>query len=199
MKCAVHPDVDATGYCRDCGKAMCPGCTREVNGALYCEQCLAAKVAAPPALSPAGPSSSNPGLAATLGFIPGLGAVYNGEYVKALIHVLVFAGLIAMMASDVSGSTRAFAIAAFVAFCCYMPVDAYRVAKARRLGQPDPSVLPEPASGRPVGAIVLIVIGVLFLLRNFDLFDMEWFSRIWPLGLVALGSYLVWSRMRSTS
>jgi len=73
------------------------------------------------------------------------------------------------------------------------------VAKARRLGEPDPSVLPESASGRPVGAIVLIVIGVLFLLRNFDLFDLEWFSRIWPLGLVALGAYLVWSRMKSAS
>ena len=199
MKCAVHADVDATGYCRDCGKAMCPGCTREVNGALYCEQCLAAKVATPPALPPAGPSSSNPGLAATLGFIPGLGAVYNGEYVKALIHVVIFAGLIAGLASDLSTGYIVFLAIALGCFYCYMPIEAYRVAKARRLGQPDPSVLPETASGRPVGAIVLIVIGVLFLLRNFDLFDVEWFSRIWPLGLVALGAYLVWSRMKSTS
>jgi hypothetical protein len=199
MKCAVHADVDATGYCRNCGKAMCPACTREVNGALYCEQCLAAKVATPPALPPAGPSSSNPGLAATLGFIPGLGAVYNGEYVKALIHVVIFAGLIAGLASDLSTGYIVFLAIALGCFYCYMPIDSYRVAKARRLGQPDPSVLPESASGRPVGAIVLIVIGVLFLLRNFDLFDVEWFSRIWPLGLVALGAYLVWSRMKSTS
>jgi len=199
MKCAVHADVDATGYCRDCGKAMCPGCTREVNGALYCEQCLAAKVATPPALPPAGPSSSNPGLAATLGFIPGLGAVYNGEYVKALIHVVIFAGLIAGLASDLSTGYIVFLAIALGCFYCYMPIEAYRVAKARRLGQPDPSVLPETASGRPVGAIVLIVIGVLFLLKNFDLFDVEWFSRIWPLGLVALGAYMVWSRMKSTS
>jgi TM2 domain-containing membrane protein YozV len=199
MKCSVHADVDATGYCRNCGKAMCPGCTREVNGALYCEQCLAAKVATPPTMPPAGPSSSNPGLAATLGFIPGLGAVYNGEYVKALIHVVIFAGLIAGLASDLSTGYIVFLAIALGCFYCYMPIDSYRVAKARRLGQPDPSVLPESASGRPVGAIVLIVIGVLFLLRNFDLFDVEWFSRIWPLGLVALGGYLVWSRMKSAS
>jgi TM2 domain-containing membrane protein YozV len=199
MKCAVHAEVDATGYCRNCGKAMCPECTREVNGALYCEQCLAAKVAAPPALPAAGATTSNPGLAATLGFIPGLGAVYNGEYVKALIHVVIFAGLIAGLASDASTGYTVFLAIALGCFYCYMPIDAYRVAKARRLGEPDPSVLPESASGRPVGAIVLIVIGVLFLLRNFDLFDMEWFSRIWPLGLVALGAYLVWSRMKSTS
>ena len=24
MKCAVHADVEATGYCRNCGKALCP-------------------------------------------------------------------------------------------------------------------------------------------------------------------------------
>jgi len=200
MKCAVHADLDATGYCRNCGKPMCLGCTREVSGLFYCEPCLAASVATPPALlPPAGPRTSNPGLAATLGFIPGLGAVYNGEYVKALIHVIIFAGLIALLASDLSTGYDVFLGIALGCFYCYMPIDAYRVAKARRMGEPDPSVLPETASGRPVGAIVLIVIGVLFLLHNFEIFDMEWFSKIWPLGLVALGVFLVWSRMKSTS
>jgi hypothetical protein len=37
MTCAVHADREATGYCRNCGKALCPECTREVRGALYCE------------------------------------------------------------------------------------------------------------------------------------------------------------------
>lgn len=200
MKCAVHGDLDATGYCRNCGKAMCAQCTREVSGALYCEQCLGAMLAAPQLpVSAAKSSSSNPGLAAVLGFIPGLGAVYNGEYVKGLIHVLVFAGLIAMMASDVSGSTEAFAIAAFVAFCCYMPVDAYRVAKARRMGEPEPGVLPESPSGRPIGAIVLIILGVLFLMANFGILQADWFSKTWPIGLIALGIWLVWDRMNANS
>src|SRR5262249_52565755 len=98
MTCAVHADREATGYCRNCGKALCSECTREVRGPLYCEDCLAGLLSAP--LAPAGgvpglpagtgTSQTNPGLAATLGFIPGLGAVYNGEYVKALIQVLVF-------------------------------------------------------------------------------------------------------------
>ena len=41
MKCAVHPEVDATGYCRNCGKPMCPACVRPVRDVLYCEDCLA--------------------------------------------------------------------------------------------------------------------------------------------------------------
>ena len=47
MKCAVHPEVDATGYCRNCGKALCTGCSREVRGMIYCESCLADMVSQP--------------------------------------------------------------------------------------------------------------------------------------------------------
>ena len=36
MKCAVHPEVDATGFCRNCGKAMCSVCARPVREVLYC-------------------------------------------------------------------------------------------------------------------------------------------------------------------
>src|SRR2546429_5096701 len=41
MNCAVHTDVDAVGYCRNCGKAMCSTCVRPVRDVLYCEDCLA--------------------------------------------------------------------------------------------------------------------------------------------------------------
>ena len=51
MKCAQHPDVDATGYCRQCGKPLCPECTRDVRGALYCENCLANIVSSPSSIA----------------------------------------------------------------------------------------------------------------------------------------------------
>src|SRR6267378_3326770 len=47
MKCAVHSDVDAVGYCRNCGKAMCSTCVRPVRDVLYCEECLATIVGIP--------------------------------------------------------------------------------------------------------------------------------------------------------
>ncbi len=37
MKCAVHTEADASGYCRNCGKAMCSVCVRPVHDVLYCE------------------------------------------------------------------------------------------------------------------------------------------------------------------
>jgi len=45
MNCAVHMEAEAAGYCRNCGKALCTQCTREIRGAMYCEPCLSAMVA----------------------------------------------------------------------------------------------------------------------------------------------------------
>jgi hypothetical protein len=194
MKCAVHSEVDATGYCRNCRKALCPECTREVRGALYCENCLGGLVSAAPA--PPVKSDVNPGLAAFLGFIPGLGAVYNGEYVKALIHVLIFGGLIALLNSDLPDAYDAFFGIAMGCFYCYMPVEAYRTAKARRDGQAAPMDMFAIQSRKPIGAFVLIGIGALLLLKNFGLLDTEWFSKTWPIGLIIIGGWLAWNQMQ---
>jgi Domain of unknown function (DUF5668)/B-box zinc finger len=196
MKCATHPEVDATGYCRNCGKPLCPACTREVHGALYCESCLA-PVALQPNLPPhTGP---NPGLAATLGFIPGLGAVYNGQYIKALIHVLIFGGLIALLSSDLPGGYDAFFGIALACFYFYMPIEAHRTAKARITGEAGPSDFVSMDGPKPLGAIILIAIGALLLMRNFGLLEAEWFAKSWPIGLIALGGWLVWDRMQRKS
>lgn len=198
MNCAVHTDVEATGYCRNCGKALCQQCTREVRGALYCESCLAGLLGGPTA--PLEPKSSvNPRLAATLGFIPGLGAVYNGQYVKALIHVLIFGGLIALLSSDIPSSYDAFFGIALGCFYFYMPIEAYRTALARRQGEPEPANLIEGEGRRPIGAMLLIGIGILLLLANFGLLQRDWFERSWPVALILIGGWLLWDRMKKVS
>ena len=198
MKCAVHTEVDATGYCRNCGKPLCPVCTRDVRGALYCETCLAGLLSAPPAPASSG-AGPHPGAALALGFIPGLGAVYNGEYVKALVHVLVFAGLIAAESSNIPDAYHAFLGLAIGCFYFYMPVEAYRTAKARQAGQLEPAPLGMMEGRRPVGAIVLIGLGVFLLLANFGLFQWEWLGKAWPAGLILLGVWILVERMKRTS
>jgi hypothetical protein len=207
MKCAAHPEVEATGYCRNCGKALCPECTRDVRGALYCEECLARIVGVPAAQAQAQPdtlspakSDANPGLALLLGFIPGLGAVYNGEYVKALIHVVIFGGLIAvhnsiMNADNMNPVNMTFIHLAIWCFYLYMPIDAYRVAKGRRQGETKPEPIFETAGRAPVGAFILILFGVLFLLSNFGWLHEDWIAKAWPLGVIALGGWLLWQRV----
>jgi len=212
MKCAVHAEVDAIGYCRNCGRALCAQCQRDVRGALYCEDCLATKVFAAPAASlvpgsapatvAAAPQANKPGVALALGFIPGLGAVYNGEYLKALVHVLIFGSLIAGQNSEMPGGLHALLGLVIACFYFYMPIDAYRVAKAREAGvagnqtMPEPFPIPDPQTRRATFALVLIGVGVFLLLTNLGLLNWDWFDKIWPAGLIALGVWILITRMQ---
>ncbi|HXX71040.1 MAG TPA: B-box zinc finger protein [Candidatus Acidoferrum sp.] len=196
MNCATHTDVLATGYCRQCGKALCPDCTRDVGGALYCANCLTGIVSASPAPQSTHVSRNHPGVALALGFIPGLGAVYNGEYMKALVHVAIFGGIIALLNTNLPDAYDAFLGIALGCYYFYMPIDAYRVAKARQLGEPEPQDLVYARGRRPMGAIVLIVLGVLFLLANFGLLRTEWLTKGWPIGLIAIGVWILADRMK---
>jgi len=197
MNCAVHTDVPATGYCRQCGKAMCPACTREVGGALYCESCLTGIVST--AQPKPHDSSGRPGVALALGFIPGLGAVYNGEYVKALIHVAVFGGIIALLNLDLPDAYDVFLAIGLGCFYCYMPIEAYRTAKTRGAGEPRSAEALPQQRRTPMGAIVLIALGLIFLLANFGLLHKEWLLKGWPIALVALGVWILFDRMKGSS
>lgn len=98
MKCYIHPSIDATQTCSECGKAICDACTMEINGKVLCRPCtekLAAARAptqAPPQASPVvenplGPTvkRKEPLLALILSFfIPGLGHIYDGLMKKGI-------------------------------------------------------------------------------------------------------------------
>ena len=213
MRCAVHSDVDAVGYCRNCGKAMCSSCVRPVRDVLYCEDCLAGIMGipgavpaaasvpapAPGVLPPAYPSrpASNPAVAFILGLCPGLGAVYNGQYNKALIHVVVFVTLVIGASSDVDTGLMVILILSSVGFCFYMAIDAMRVARAKNLGvEIAPDSLESWSKNRPIGPILLIGLGILFLLRNFDWFEFHRIGRfLWPVILISVGVILFRNRL----
>jgi Domain of unknown function (DUF5668)/B-box zinc finger len=228
MKCAVHPDVDASGFCRNCGKPLCPACVRPIRDVLYCEDCLAHVVGLPPAPAPANPAAaapasnladgrlapvpsstipqgvpapgstapSSPVLAFILGLIPGLGAVYNGEYNKALLHIVIFAGIILGISLDLGSGAQAVLICALVIFPFYMAIDAVRTVKARQTGEKYQDPLENITKQRAIGPILLIALGGLFLLNNFGFFD---FFRvrelIFPLILIGIGVLLLRNRM----
>ncbi len=204
MKCAVHSDVDAVGYCRNCGKAMCPACVRPVRDVLYCEECLAAIVGIPapaPAVAPppvesqyqmpasdlpaASPSHtrSSPVLAFFLGFLPGMGAFYNEQYGKGMIHLAIFLVLfISGIDGGMSGGAEAALWICVAGLWVYMPVDAYRTAKARQAGA--------------IGPILLIGAGVLLLLHNFDWFPWYRISQFfWPAVLIGAGVLMMRNRL----
>ena len=241
---------------------------------------------------PAAGFHAHPVLAGLLGFIPGVGAMYNGQFVKALAHVLIFAVFVSL--SDRSS----FFGLLVVAWMFYQVFDAAQTAKARRDGLPLPNpfglndlgarlgMTPrprptqavfataarqrgDPSTGQPqsesrrgqfrrlrppgapttaryayphrdlscvrsigsafqiqlsrirlsgarysrisqsriqgrstepqghrhpVGAIVLIVIGLLLLLHTLGVFEEEWIGRAWPLIIIGVGAWLLYRR-----
>ena len=46
----------------------------------------------------------------------------------------------------------------------------------------------------PLGAVILIGLGILFLLHNAGMFHMHWFGHLWPLFLIGLGVWLFMKR-----
>ena len=280
MDCVNHSGVSATAYCQNCGKAICSTCVRNApGGQIFCEPCWMAwhggqqPFVAPPAGAP------SPGLAAFLGLIPGVGAMYNGQFIKGLIHVMIFAVLVS--AAHIYGIFGLF-IAGWI---FYQVFEAYHTAKARRDGEPLPDPLglnevtnwfssggrphpgmppaAQPGSGaaptgtgpagsyqppnqaqyqppygvpygapneapyqtpyqgpyvppgytgpgvppvppvfwrrrEPIGAVILIALGLLILLHQVDWFSGRIFEFSWPILIIGLGVWLIVRRLNET-
>src|ERR1700694_5627359 len=159
---------------------------------------------APPPPPPGSGSGPNPTVAGILaGFFPfGVGAVYTGQYAKGLAHLAIFVLLIAganAADSDHSSALGVFCGLGIAFFWVYQIIDSVRSAKAIQTAQPipDPFGLATTFGGGgkietskiPMGAIVLILVGVLFMLHT-----MGWaeygLDRFWPLILIAVGAWM---------
>ena len=221
MNCAIHTDVPAAAFCRTCGKALCDNCKREVMGAIYCEPCIAARLqgsaSVPPATATAPvtalPGQPSPALATLLGFVPGVGAMYNGQFVKAFVHIVIFACLV-WAAAHVSGLMGL--LIGFFVF--YMVFEAHQTAKAKQYGLPNPDFLgienvfgvqenqpppaqtaatqrtpqgQQPTAAAPTGAVILVALGIFFLLGNIGFFHAR---RMWPLVLIGFGLWIAYKR-----
>ena len=223
----MSADARIIGYCRMCGKALAENDATAAEGTLYCAehapqaQAAASAGAAPPALQAEAPPfqaaspyaapgqppplpktdpSISPPLAFVLGFIPGVGAVYNGQYAKGLLHVVIFGSIISILSSGAAqGFVPLFSLM-IPTFVFYMAFEAYHTAKKRREGEmvDEFSGLVQARGARsrfPLAPVLLIGFGLLFLLDNLDLLRIGRLLRYWPALLIGLGLYLLYERI----
>lgn len=225
MTCYFHPDAPAIAFCRSCGRPLCIYCQRPAEGTVFCpEHVPAAPYSAPgepagahgggagvapgaasnPYQQPPGPlatgTRTSPGLAFLFGWIPGVGAIYNGQYLKGLVHAIITGLLMSLANAADNTAGEPFLVMLMMAFWFYMPFEAYHTAKKRQMGIPVEewsSLLgPPPRSTRvPLGPVILIGIGIVFLLDTLHILAFREFGRFWPVILILLGAYLLYSRL----
>lgn len=153
-----------------------------------------------PYSEPINPDAPNPVLALLLGLIPGVGAVYNGQYAKAVVHVITLGGLLGAMISSYEGPqvTTVFLV---VLMFFYMPIEAFRTAQAMRNGEAVDEFSGFMKKGSTPSltlAVALIVGGVLFLLHTLEVISLGEVQRFWPVILIVIGVRMLVTRARAS-
>jgi hypothetical protein len=195
MKCSYHPEVDSQQVCNACKKFLCDECANEIKGKAYCRDCLAQGAEWVATVKNFHLDSDSPKRAALFAIIPGIGAVYNNEYLKAVTYFTVFAALV-VMGDALNGI---FGFGAFV-FLVFTMFDAYRTAEKNihRHMQPQESGETQVRSdGYLIGwGIFLMLAGALFILQN--LLPPYLLARMWPSIFILVGGYLVYLSVKGS-
>jgi hypothetical protein len=113
-----------------------------------------------------------------------------------MIQVLIFGSLVAL-ADRVGGPMgTVFGMGAF-AFYFYMVIDAYQTARRKQLNLPTEEWfgLGDLKMNAPIGAALLIGLGVLFLLDNLGIPVFHQISKFWPVLLIVVGLILLQRRV----
>jgi TM2 domain-containing membrane protein YozV len=131
-------------------------------------------------------------------FFPfGVGPFYNGEIVKALIYLVVFAGLVTMQPQ---GGSQPFAGIVLGAFYIFQIIDSVNVANKinrRALVGGEAEVEETTISTEAVTAgsifwgILLIALGGILLLGNFEVISYKTIWDFWPAVVIVIGAKLI--------
>jgi len=132
------------------------------------------------------------------GIFPGTGALYNGQISKGIMLILVFAGLISMQ----DHGPQPFFGLLMAGFYFYQIIDSVNSAKAINRAALNETAaaeangtlaavhLPSP-SGSVFWGAVLMVLGVVFLLANFNLIDFDRLWDFWPVIVIVIGLKMI--------
>jgi TM2 domain-containing membrane protein YozV len=139
----------------------------------------------------------SPGFAGFLGLFPfGVGALYNGQYTKALLHLLIFSGLVHMQGRGGGQPFIALLLAGFVVYQFFDNIQSAKAINAAGAGEVQAAAagqaLPEiPSAGSIFWGIVLIVLGGLLILANFEIIHYDTLFDFWPVAVIVIGFKLV--------
>lgn len=140
----------------------------------------------------------SPALAGILTFFfPfGVGAFYNGQPIKGFVFLLIFAGLVTMQGH---GSAQPFVGILLGGFYIFQIIEAIQTSKSinrRALTGEDVEEVKEELpefvrTGSVFWGVVLLALGGILLLANFDVISYNTVFDFWPLVIIIIGVKLV--------
>jgi hypothetical protein len=139
----------------------------------------------------------SPGFAGFLGIFPfGVGAFYNGQRAKALLYLVVFAGLINAMDKHTSGAFVPLLFTGFIFFQFFDNIQSAKAinAAAANLPQAEAALGMEEimTSGSIFWGCFLIVLGVVLILANLEVVAYDTLADFWPVAVIVIGLKLVY-------
>jgi len=199
--CAYHPKNAAVVQCNQCVRRLCSACDHRIRGFPFCQDCIVAGVEllrqqAQTSSTSASYRKTSPVVATLLSFVPGLGAAYNGQTAKAIVHFAIFASFFQMA---VLTQGVHFFVLGVLGTWLFAAVDACRTAQLIRAGltpETEEDVITRRLYGNPFAwGLTLIVIGTLFLLHTLLGVQLP-VRQLLPVALVALGAYMLFEYIR---
>src|SRR5881227_1897241 len=203
MNCSYHMKNPATVQCSQCARSLCPACDHRIRGFPFCQDCIVAGVEmlryqqSRTSDAHVIRRKTSPFVATLLSFfVPGLGAAYNGQTSKAIVHFAIFASFF-QMAVVTDGVT--FFVLGVIGTWLFAAVDACRTAQLMRAGlAPDAEedAIARQLYGNPIAwGVTLVALGSVFLAHTLLGFQFP-VKRTLPVALVILGAYMLFDYLK---
>lgn len=204
MNCGFHPDQRSVVSCQACRRQLCGACDHRIKGIPYCQECIVAGIELlryQSSVARPGPiPTANPRRSILIAFIfslfPGLGAIYNGQNVKALLHFMLIAGLWTL--GDIfTESLEAIFFFSGLGVYLFSIIDACRAARQSATGfdltADDERVRNRLREKTHLAGLGLILIGMMIVVNTIN---PAFLNRFWPVLLIAIGTLLLHFRRR---
>lgn len=204
MNCAFHAMNTAVVRCNCCARPLCPACDHRVRGFPFCQECIVAGVemlqqhSERRLAAPVMRRKSSSFVALLLSFlVPGLGAAYNGQTSKALVHFAIFASFFQIA---VISDGRLFFVLGVLATLLFAAVDAYRTAQLIRAGlapETELDAISRRLYGNPLAwGVLLLTLGTVFLLHTIFRIELP-MRQFLAVTIVLTGAYMLYDYVQT--
>lgn len=140
-------------------------------------------------------TTKSPVLAAVLSIIfPGAGSLYNGDFGRGIVFIIIFAGLVTLQTRSHVQPFAALLLAGFYFFQIFDAVHQARMINLASSGE-EVEEIKAPARPEPRGSIfwgiLMMALGLVFLLANFEIILYENIFDFWPVIIIVIGLKLI--------